>query len=70
MLDDVQRVGALVEEQPVQTMLDGGAEEVMKRSEVLHSKLTLQGSDGAAQKLQTERGQNNIININEQIYHV
>jgi hypothetical protein len=51
-------------------MLDGDAEEVMKRSEVLHSKLTLQGSDGAAQKLQTGRGQNNIININEQIYHV
>jgi hypothetical protein len=50
-LDDVHRVGAMVEEQPTWTVLDGDAEEVLKRPEVLHSKLPLQGSDGAAQKL-------------------
>jgi uncharacterized protein YqgV (UPF0045/DUF77 family) len=70
MLDDVQRVGVLAEEQSVRTVLDGDAEEVMKRLEVLHSKLPLQGSDGTAQKLRTGCGQNNIINIKEQIYHV
>jgi hypothetical protein len=59
-----------VEEQPSRTMLDGDAKEVMKWLEVLHSKLSLQGSDGVAQKLQTGRGQNNIMNIKEQIYHV
>jgi hypothetical protein len=30
MLDDVRRVGALVEEQPIWMMLDGDAKEVMK----------------------------------------
>jgi hypothetical protein len=59
-----------VKEQPSRTMLDGDAKEVMKWLEVLHSKLSLQGSDGVAQKLQTGRGQNNIMNIKEQIYHV
>jgi hypothetical protein len=54
-----------VEEQLVRTVLDGDAEEVMKQPEVLYSKLLLQGSDGAAQKLRTGRGQNNIINIKE-----
>jgi hypothetical protein len=35
-LDDVQRVGALVQEHPIWTTLDSNAEEVVKRSEVLH----------------------------------
>jgi hypothetical protein len=42
----------------------------MKQPEVLHSKLPLQDSDGATQKLRTGCDQNNIINIKEQIYHV
>jgi hypothetical protein len=33
-LDDVKRVGALVEEHPVWTALDSNAEEVVKRPEV------------------------------------
>jgi hypothetical protein len=34
MLDDVQCVGALVEEHPIWTALDSNAEEVVKRPEV------------------------------------
>jgi hypothetical protein len=40
-----------MEEHPIRMVLDGDGEEVMKRHEVLHSILPLQGSDGAAQKL-------------------
>jgi hypothetical protein len=59
-----------MEEHPIWMVLDGDGEEVMKLHEVLHSILPLQGSGGAAQKLRTGCGQNNIINIKEQIYHV
>jgi hypothetical protein len=40
-LDDVQRVGALVEEHPIWTTLDSNAEEVVKRPEVLHHEFPL-----------------------------
>jgi hypothetical protein len=41
MLDDVQRVSALVEEHPVWTVLDNNAKEVMKRPKVLHHEFLL-----------------------------
>jgi hypothetical protein len=41
MFDDVQRVGALVEEHPVWTALDSNAEEVDKRPKVLHREFPL-----------------------------
>jgi hypothetical protein len=40
-LDDVQRVGALVEEHPVWTVLDSNADEVVKRPEVLYHEFPL-----------------------------
>jgi hypothetical protein len=40
-LDDVQRVGALVEEHPIWTTLDSIAEEVVKWPEVLHREFLL-----------------------------
>jgi hypothetical protein len=36
MFEDVKHVGALMEEQTIRTTLDGDAEEVVKRLEVLH----------------------------------
>jgi hypothetical protein len=47
-LEDVKRVGALVEEQPIWTTLDGDAEEVVKRSEVLHGEFPLKSGNGTA----------------------
>jgi hypothetical protein len=41
MLDDVQRVDALVEEHPIWTTLDSNVEEVVKRPEVLHHEFLL-----------------------------
>jgi hypothetical protein len=47
--EDVKRVGALMEEQFIRTMLDGDAEEVVKRPEVLHSELPLKSGNGMTQ---------------------
>jgi hypothetical protein len=47
LLDDVKRVGAPVEEQPVWTMLDGDAVEVLKGAEVLHGEFPLKSGNSA-----------------------
>jgi hypothetical protein len=62
-LDDVKRVGALMEEQPVWTMLDGDAEEVVKRPEILHGEFPLKSRNSVMQKLRVGRSQDDIINI-------
>jgi hypothetical protein len=62
-LDDVKRVGALVEEQPIWTMLDGDAEEVVKRPEVLHGEFPLKSGNSATQELRAGHSQDDIINI-------
>jgi hypothetical protein len=46
--EDVKRVGALMEEQTIRTTLNGDAEEVVKRSEVLHGELPLKSRNGTA----------------------
>jgi hypothetical protein len=62
-LEDVKRVGALVEEQPVWTTLDGDAEEVVKWPEVLHVEFLLKSRNSATQKLCAGSSQDDIINI-------
>jgi hypothetical protein len=49
MLEDAKRVGALMEEQIIRTMLDGDAEEVVKRPEVLHGEFPLKSGNGTTQ---------------------
>jgi hypothetical protein len=60
---DVKRVGALMEKQANRTTLNGDAEEVVKRSEVLHGEFPLKSGNGMAQKLCARCGQDDIINI-------
>jgi hypothetical protein len=62
-LEDVESVGALVEEQPIRMTLDGNAEEVVKRPKVLHGKFPLKSGNSATQKLCAGCDQNDIINI-------
>jgi hypothetical protein len=50
-LEDVERVGALVQEQPVRMPLDSDAEEVVKRPQILHRKFPLESGNGPTQKL-------------------
>jgi hypothetical protein len=47
--EDVKHVGALMEEQTIRTTLDGDAEEVVKRPEVLHGEFPLKSENGTAQ---------------------
>jgi hypothetical protein len=62
-LDDVKRVGAMVEEQPIWTTLDNDAEDVVKRSDVLHGEFLLKRKNSATQNLRAGRSEDNIINI-------
>jgi hypothetical protein len=61
--EDVERVGALMEEQTIRTTLDGDAEEVVKRPEVLHGEFPLKSGNGTTQEHRAGCGQNDIINI-------
>jgi hypothetical protein len=54
-LEDVKRVGALVEEQPVWTTLDDDAKEVVKRPKVLHGEFLMKSRNSATQKLRVGR---------------
>jgi hypothetical protein len=56
-------VGVLIEKQTSRTTLDGDAEEVVKRSKVLHGKFPLKSENGTTQELRAGCGQNDIINI-------
>jgi hypothetical protein len=47
--EDVKRVGVLMEEQTSRTMLNGDAEEVVKRSDVLHGEFPLKRGNGTMQ---------------------
>jgi hypothetical protein len=62
-LEDVKRVGALVEEQLACTTLDSDAEEVVKRPEVLYGEFPLKSRNSATQKLHAGHSQDVIINI-------
>jgi hypothetical protein len=47
--EGVKCVGALMEEQTIRTTLDGDAEEVVKRHEVLHGEFPLKSGNGTMQ---------------------
>jgi hypothetical protein len=49
MFEDVKRVATLMEEQTIRTTLDGDAEEVVKRPEVLHGEFPLKSRNGMVQ---------------------
>jgi hypothetical protein len=46
--EDIKCVGALIEKQTSQTTLDGDADEVVKRSEVLHDEFPPKSENGTA----------------------
>jgi hypothetical protein len=62
-LEDVERVGALVQEQPVRMPLDSDAEEVVKRPQILHREFPLESGNGLTQKFRAGSCQNNVIDI-------
>jgi hypothetical protein len=62
-LEDVKHVGVLVEEQPIWTMLDGDAKEVVKWPEDLHGEFQLKSGNSATYKLRAGGSKDDIINI-------
>jgi hypothetical protein len=62
-LEDVERVGALVQEQLIGTPLDSDAEEVVKRPQILHREFSLKSGNSPTQELCAGSCQNNIIDI-------
>jgi hypothetical protein len=62
-LEDVERVGALVQEQPARMPLDIDAEEMMKRPQILHREFQLESGNGPTQELHAGNCQNNVIDI-------
>jgi hypothetical protein len=62
-LEDVERVGALVQEQTVGTPLDSDAEEVVKRPQILRREFPLESGNSPTQELHAGSCQNNVIDI-------
>jgi hypothetical protein len=52
-----------MEKQTSQTTLDGDAEKVVKRPEVLYGEFLLKSGNGMVQELRARSGQDDIINI-------
>jgi hypothetical protein len=61
--EDIERVGALVQEQPVGSPLDSDAEKVVKRPQILHHEFPLESGNGLTQELFAGSCQNNVIDI-------
>jgi hypothetical protein len=69
-LDDVQRVCALVEEHPAWTTLHSNAKEVVKWPKILHREFLLWSRNSATQKRRARGCQDDIINVQQQVYRV
>jgi hypothetical protein len=54
--EDVKRVGARMEKHTSRTTLDGDADEVMKRPEVLHGEFPMKSGNGMTQELRVGCG--------------
>jgi hypothetical protein len=52
-----------MEKHTSRTTLDGDADEVVKRSEVLHGEFPLKRGNGTTQELRARCGQDDIVNI-------
>jgi hypothetical protein len=69
-LKNVESVQALSEEESIGLMLYGDPQKVVKRCEVLHGKLPLEGRYGVMQEWCARCSEHNVINIKEQVYRI
>jgi hypothetical protein len=70
VLKDVESELALSEEESICLMLYGYSQKMVKRVEVLHGELLLEGRYGVLQEQCTRCGDYNVINIKQQVYHI
>jgi hypothetical protein len=70
MLKNIKSKLALSEEEPINLMLYGDPQKVMEGSEVLHGKFSLEGRYGVLQKCCAGCGEDNVINVKQQVYRI
>jgi hypothetical protein len=69
-LKDVPSILALVEEEVVRPLLYCDAKEVVERAEVLHRKLLLESCSGTLEKLRARGGEDDDIDVEQQVSSV
>jgi hypothetical protein len=70
VLKDVESELALSEKESIYLMLYGDPKKIMKRAEVLHGELKLDGRYGVLQEHCARHGEHNVINIKQQVCRI
>jgi hypothetical protein len=60
----------LSEEDPVRLILYGDSQKMMEGPEILHDEFPLEGRYGLLQKCYAGCGEDNVINVKQQVYHI
>jgi hypothetical protein len=60
----------LSEEEPIRLMLYGDSQKMMEGPEILYGEFLLEGRYGPQQKCCTGGGEDNVINIKQQVYRI
>jgi hypothetical protein len=69
-LKNVLSVLALVKEEAVRLLLHRGIEEVVEVVEVLHGEMLLESCSGMLEKLRTRGGEDDVVNVEQQVSNV
>jgi hypothetical protein len=69
-LENVESKLTLSEEKPVRVMLYGDSQKMMEGSEVLHGEFPLEGRYGLLYKCCAGYGEDNVINVKQQVYRI
>jgi hypothetical protein len=69
-LKNIESKLTLSEEEPVRLMLYGDSQKMMKGSKILHGEFLLEDRYGLLQKCYAGCGEDNVINIKQQVYRI
>jgi hypothetical protein len=69
-LKNIERKLTLSEEEPVSLILYKDSQEMMEGSKILHGQFPLEGGYGLLQKCYTGCGEDNVINVKQQVYRI
>jgi hypothetical protein len=69
-LKNIESKLMLSEEEPICLMLYGDSQKMMEGSEVIHGEFQLEGIYGLLQKCCARCGEDNVINVKQQVYHI
>jgi hypothetical protein len=69
-LKNIESKLTLSEEESASLMLYGDPQEMMEGPEILHGEFLLEGRYGLLQKCYAGSGEDNVINVKQQVYHI